>query len=82
MEVWFKNFLMDRWQWVVANGEKSFPTKLRSRAPQGLILGLLLFLLIIEAFGDQDLDILLTSLVDDSEINYRIDTIEDALYLQ
>ena len=45
-------------------------------------MGPLLFLLIIDSLGDLGLDAIITSFADDSKLSYRIDSIEDALYLQ
>ena len=79
---WIHSFLSDRWQKVVANGEVSEASKLISGVPQGSVLGPLLFLLIIDSLGDLGLDAIITSFADDSKLSYRIDSIEDALYLQ
>ena len=50
--------------------------------PQGSVLGPLLFLLIIDSLGDLGLNAIITSFADDYKLSYRIDSIEDAIYLQ
>ena len=44
---WIRNFLTQRTQQVVCDGEKSVPKKVISGVPQGTVLGPLLFLLYI-----------------------------------
>ena len=82
MGLWLHSFLTNRWQHVIANGQKSSISYLLSGVPQGSVLGPLLFLLIIDSLGDLGLEVLLNSFADDSKIAYKIDTIEDALYMQ
>ena len=82
MGLWLHSFLTNRWQHVIANGQKSSISYLLSGVPQGSVLGPLLLLLIIDSLGDLGLEVLLNSFADNSKLAYKIDTVEDALYMQ
>ena len=58
---WLHSFLTNRWQHVVANGRKSEISYLLSGVPQGLVLGPLLFLLIIDSHGNLGCEAILAS---------------------
>ena len=76
------SFLTNRTQWILANGELSLPTLIKSGVPQGTVLGPLLFLLIIDTLVDIDPDLLIMSFADDSKLSNKIENIEDANKMQ
>lgn len=78
---WIKDFLNDRIQWVVINGENSSKLKVKSGVPQGSVLGPLLFLVYIN-----DLPVNIKSklrlFADDSYIYKIIKSKQDTIDLQ
>ena len=78
---WIMNFLLDRRQQIIVNGNKSSVSFLRSGVPQGSVLGPMLFLLFI---GDISKEVSASTLVyvDDSKVKDKIHTEEDVSKLQ
>ena len=54
MGEWIANSLIDRYQAVIANNTISDTRKVMSGVPQGLVLGLLLFLLLIDSISAEN----------------------------
>ena len=78
---WIKNFLSERTQWVVINGECSSIAEVKSGVPQGTVLGPLLFLVYINDLPER-VKSTLRLFADDSYV-YRIITCkEDTIQLQ
>ena len=61
MGIWIHNFLCDRSQRILANGDISDESSIISGVPQGTVLGPLLFLILIDSLGDIDMDALVAS---------------------
>ena len=72
---WFKNWLNDRKQRVVLNGQASEWEIVISGVPQGSVLGPLAFLIFINDLDDIDIDILCTlKFADDTKVANNITT--------
>ena len=76
-----ESWLTERSQTVVTNGACSTPTKVKSRVPQGTVLGPLMFLLYINDIGDQ-IDGHMGLFADDSALYGVVGSIQDAQSLQ
>jgi ribonuclease P/MRP protein subunit RPP40 len=77
---WFKDFLVDRTQQVVINGESSPKAKVTSGVPQGTVLGPLLFLTYINDLPEKVGSLRLFA--DDSYLYRIIANTQDTLSLQ
>ena len=78
---WVKNYLANRTQTVVINGENSESAPVVSGVPQGTVLGPLLFLVYINDLPDL-VNCKIRLFADDALIYRTIDSIQDALLLQ
>ena len=67
--IWLADFLKNRVQKVIANGEVSSYEKIISGVPQGSVLGPLLFLLVINSIGDLDINLFMSCFADDTKIS-------------
>ena len=79
---WLCSFLTRRTQSVVVNGIQSEPTDVLSRVPQGSVLGLLLFLILIGDIDKSVISSFLSSFADGMQIGKGIASKEDAIELQ
>ena len=81
---WIANYLTNRTQSVVLNGESSDPLPVLSGVPQGSVLGPLLFLLYVNNVNDVDLSegTKLILYADDILLYRKIDTDQDRAALQ
>ena len=50
---WIHDFLTNRKQFILVNGDKSKPSKVKSGVPQGTVLGPILFLILINDIDDE-----------------------------
>ena len=82
MRILIHNFLCNRSQRILANGDLSDELAIISGVPQGTVLGPLLFLILIDSLGDIDMDALVVSYCDDSKVSLTIENKEDAQLLQ
>jgi hypothetical protein len=78
---WVNDFLNDRIQRVIVNGEKSDWRNVTSGIPQGSVLGPILFLVFINDLPDQ-LDCLIKLFADDAKLYSIVQTPEHASNLQ
>ena len=78
---WIKDFLNDRIQWVVINGENSYKLKVKSGVTQGSVFGPLLFLVYINGFP-VNIKSKLRLFADDSYIYKIIKSKQDTIDLQ
>ena len=79
---WISDFLTDRTQTVVLEGEMSSKAPVTSGVPQGTVLGPILFLIYINDFPEYLQHSTLRLFADDSIIYKEIKTINDAQNLQ
>ena len=79
--LWIAAWLRDRQQRVVVNGEMSEWTTVTSGVPQGLILGVLLFLIYISDL-DRDMQSTVLKFADDTKLCHRANGYEDNRVLQ
>ena len=79
---WISDFLTDRTQTVVLEGEMSSKAPVTSGVPQGTVLGPILFLIYINDFPEYLQHSTLRLFADDSIIYKEIKTINDAQHLQ
>ncbi len=75
---WISDFLSDRTQTVVLEGEKSNTVPVTSGVPQGTVLGPILFLIYINDFADYTQHSTLRLFADDSVLDKEIHTLDDA----
>ena len=54
--IWLLDFMTDRSQWVIADNNISYESKVRSGVPQGSVLGPLIFILSIESINSNGLN--------------------------
>ena len=80
--IWLHDFLLNRTQQVLANGELSKKSIIRSGVPQGTVLGPLCFLIMINSIDDDKISAFLSSFADDTKVNIGIKSIDDATKLQ
>ena len=78
---WISNFLTDRTQAVVMDGERSYETHVTSGVPQGSVLGPSLFLLYINDIAE-DLDSTVRLFADDTIVYLAVKNSDDADSLQ
>ena len=79
---WIKDFLADREQVVVVEGQRSSPADVSSGVPQGSVIGPLLFLLYINDLPDYVKHSSTSLFADDSMLSRTIRDESDALLLQ
>jgi hypothetical protein len=79
---WIQDFLANRVQRVVVNGQLSTPHQVISGVPQGSVLGPLLFLVLIGDIDENILHSLIASFADDTRATKGIKTETDAAELQ
>ena len=79
---WLKEFLQNRRQIVIANGEKSNEAKVISGVPQGTVLAALLFVIMISDIDNNVTDSVVRSFADDTRISREINCDEDRNSLQ
>ena len=79
--LWIRAFLMDRYQVVTVNGQRSSKRRVLSGVPQGSVLGPLLFVLYINDLPEVVRSILYL-FADDTELLKRIKRKQDSLDLQ
>lgn len=79
---WIKNFLQDRKQKVIVDGEASEPASVKSGVPQGTVLGPILFLLFINDITEAIKYANIQLFADDSKISMEIKNSEDHKKLQ
>ena len=78
---WMKDFLSDRTQQVIINGECSSKAKVISGVPQGTVLGPLLFLIYINDLPER-VNSQIRLFADDSYVYKTINNTQDSLQLQ
>lgn len=78
---WVKNWLLDRQQRVVINGESSQWTNVISGVPQGSVLGPILFIIYINDLDDNVLSNI-SKFADDTKLGNRINSEKDYQLLQ
>ena len=79
---WIKNFLKDRKQKVIVDGEASEPETVKSGVPQGTVLGPILFLLFINDITEAIKYANIQLFADDAKISLEIKNTEDHRKLQ
>ena len=79
--VWINQFLTNRIQYVIVNGEKSEIARVRSGVPQGTVLGPVLFIIMISDIGT-NIRNHISLYADDSRLYGRVKNESDALQLQ
>ena len=79
---WFKSYLLNRFQCVVMEGERSDWQPVTSGVPQGSILGPLLFLMFINDLPDVIVSSTVALFADDCKIFKVINDVNDSLSLQ
>ena len=80
--MWTHNFLSNRQQCVAVNGTTSSEAQVRSGAPQGSVLGPLLFLIHISEINYEIADSTVSCFADDTLILLGIKNEEDTQILQ
>ena len=80
--LWMHNFLNGRQQQVMANGELSIKSNIRSGVPQGTVLGPLCFLIMINSIDEGQINAFISSFADDTKVNIGIKSIDKAILLQ
>ena len=76
---WFKSYLYDRDQYVSVNGTNSTPLGVTSGAPQGSVLGPLLFLLFINDMPNASKKLKFYLFADDTSIYYESETLNEMI---
>ena len=80
--LWLEEYLTNRPQVVVVQGEHSYETTVISGVPQGTVLGPILFLIFINDLQECIIDSSLSHFADDTRIKHRIDYVSDVNELQ
>ena len=79
---WLSSYLQKRIQFVVVNGEKSYPAMVKSGVPQGSVLGPLLFILYLNDINSYINHSTVRSFADDTRILKEIKSTGDIDLLQ
>ena len=79
---WLEEYLKDRPQIVVVQGEHSYEAKVQSGVPQGTVLGPILFLVYINDLQECIVESTLSCFADDTRIKKKINTLSDVKSLE
>ena len=79
---WIHNWLSGRTQCVVVDGQSSSEARVTSGVPQGLVLGPVLFLVMIDSIADCGISSWIRIFADDTRIGNRVRNEEDAAGVQ
>ena len=79
--IWINEFLTNRTQFVVVNGEKSESSTVESGVPQGTVLGPILFIIMISDI-DENITNNLSMYADDTRLYGKVRSLEEANKLQ
>ena len=82
LHAWFTSYLKDRIQTVVVNGEKSYPTTVKSGVPQGTVRGPVLFILYLNDLKSCIKHSYISSFADDTRLIKEIKNALDVDLLQ
>ena len=79
---WLHNYLTNRHQTVVIDGQHSYPAKVISGVPQGTVLGPILFIIYLNDLQSCVKHSVISSFADDTRIKKSINRTEDTQLLQ
>ena len=79
---WLQSFLMSKKQSVIVNGVKTQSAPVISGNPQGSVIGLSLFLMLIADINKDISSSFLSSFADDTRVGSAIESTDDASKLQ
>ncbi|KAG0713115.1 RNA-directed DNA polymerase from mobile element jockey [Chionoecetes opilio] len=82
LRIWLHDFLTERVQSVVVDGQSSKEDTVMSGVPQGSVLGPLLFLIHMRDIGEEVSDSVLSSFADDTSISRLISNVQEVEHLQ